>query len=451
MIAYLLKSILSLLLLFGFYKFWLENERLHQFKRFYLLGSLIFSALVPLISLPGWPVAVPLTDFLPVPFVERGIGTTLPQTEVPPVRDDADSSIWWWVYGAITALMLTRFAANLYTLARQIDSHPNQPFRGATLVRLRESGSPYTFLHYLFVPDDAYQRGEIEGELFTHELTHIRQRHSLDVLLIELLLCFGWFNPLLVWVKRAIQLNHEFLADGVVNSTYQNVRHYQLLLLAKLAPTPAVRLTSTLTFQTTKQRLLMMTKHTSRAIAWLAGGSTAILFGILTAAFSTTSSAQVVPTPSGSTPAVTNQPQPETDVAKMDRLYGDKLVRTWPGGSKQVWRKFSELSMAEKKTVRLIPPQARKTPTEAQFEEWKNPKKFGVWVDGKRDRNFTKTPYQSTDIASFWGSFVHKNARQPEGYLYQMDLMTEPYYAAYLKEKAKSPMLVIWNRPPAKQ
>ncbi|MBC8152047.1 MAG: hypothetical protein H7Z72_03970 [Bacteroidetes bacterium] len=443
MTAYLLKSGLSLLLTLGFYKLWLENERLHRFKRAYLAGSLLFSALTPLIE--RWPAPLPLADAPPIESVERGLALTLHRVGLQPEPGDVGSTYWLWLYGIVTTVMLARFARNVYTLIRKATDNPSQPFRGATLVRLSATGLPYTFLHYLFVSAAAYQQGEIEDELFTHELAHIRQRHSLDVLLVEFLLCFGWFNPLLGWFKQAIQLNHEFLADEAVNMTHQNVTHYQRLLLSKLIPTASVRLTSTLLFQTTKQRFIMMTKHTTRAKLGLVGGGSALLFGTLTVLITTSVPAQVTPpaSPTATHRSPVRQPQPE--VAEMERLYGNKLVHVpgRPNEPKSFRRRYSDLTDAEKKLVIYIPPQPQKSPTEAEFIAWKNPRKYGIWVDGRRTRNFVDTPLQATDIISYSGSFVHKNARQPEGYLYQMDLMTRKGYDDYMKEQVQSPLLIL--------
>ena len=216
-------------------------------------------------------------------------------------------------YGVVAVLLLGRFGRNLYRMARQIIDNPKQAFRGAVLVRLPTGNLPYTFLRYLFVPAAAYERGEVEEELFTYELTHIRQRHSLDILLIELLLCLAWFNPLLYWYRRTMQLNHEFLADEAVVSRYHDVPRYQRLLLSKLPSTPLPLLASTLLFQTTKQRLLMMTKHTSRRTTWLAGSTTALLAGALTLLLGTTA-AQIAP-PTSKTSALAKTPRPAATAA----------------------------------------------------------------------------------------------------------------------------------------
>lgn len=442
MILYLLKFGFCLLISLGFYKCFLENEKMHRFNRFFLLGSLCFSLLIPFVSFDVQPIVVPFADTAPVEFVERGLKGTLHQGTGQPRADYPATGLWGFSYWLVTTLLLTRFGRNLYALFRKIGCHLTVPFGCATLVLIPGNGLLCTFLHYLFVDQTAYRNRAIEDELFAHERAHIRQRHSIDILLIELLTCFFWFSLVLFWYKRAIQLNHEFLADEAVTNHCSSVAHYQHLLLDKIAPGPPIFLTSNLTFQITKQRFKMMTKQTSRTRALTVDISAVLLLIGLACAVSTQTVAQVAPSPAK--PKVIRQ-KPETNVAEMERLYGDKLV-TFPSrmpSQKAVRKKFSELSAEEKKLVILIAPESRKTPTEAQFAEWKNSKKYGVWVDGKRVRNFANTTYKAGDIAAYSGSYVHKNARQPEGYLYQMDLMTHKEYQTYLKESTENPFLVL--------
>lgn len=447
MTTYLLKSGLCLLLVLGFYKIWLENERMHRFNRFYLLGGLLCSALVPLLSFQLWPTGAAVPLFEPASVPAHGEAVFPVPTNSSGALEPAAFSYGWGLYGAITAVMLGRFALNLCAIFRKITAHSKQPYRGATLVLLAENTLPHTFLHCIFVSGTAYRRGEIKDELMAHELAHARQRHSLDVLLVEALLCFGWFNPLLFWCKRAIQLNHEFLADEAVLRNHANVTDYQRLLLDKLALTPPVLLTSSFSAQTTKQRLLMMTKHTPRAKAWLIGSGATLLLGALTLLLGTTTKAQVALPSSGVQKPVKQNPQPETDVAKMERLYGDKRV-IMTGRNAPVT--FSKLSDSEKKRVELVPPLPRQVPTEGQLTDWKNSKKYGVWIDEKRVPNSRLNEYTAQDFGSYFVSKLEKNAINYGKHYFQIDLMTQPAYEKYLVENAKNPLLVLRRDPTQK-
>lgn len=450
MIAYLLESGFCLLVSLGLYKCLLEKEKMHRFNRFYLLGSIVFSLLAPSLSFEVQPETIPFADAIPSFREQSQTTTTLSQVTAQPHANEPATDFWHLPYWFVTALLLTRFGRNLNRLFHKISRHPTVPVGGVTYVLLPERTLPHTFLHYLFVNQQDYQDETIETELFTHELAHIRQWHSIDILLVEWLTCFLWFNPTLIGFKRAIRLNHEFLADEAVLNDGSGVVAYQQLLLRKLTPDSPVFLTSTLTFQTTKQRFKMMTKQTSFAKTGVAAISTVFLLAVVAVAVSTQTAAQVEPAPAK--PAVAGNPQPkaDVDVAEMERRFGDKLV-TLPSRDKYrkaPQKKFSELTAAEKRQVVYVAPEGRKTPTEAEFAAWKNAKKYGIWVDDKRTRNFAATSLKASDIVAYSGSYVHRNARQPEGYLYQMDLMTNQHYEAYLKESTESPFLFLIVRNP---
>ncbi|QJD78858.1 M56 family metallopeptidase [Spirosoma rhododendri] len=456
MILYGLKSILILSVLAIAYKLLLETETMHRFKRVYLLASVLLAVVGPLLS---FPVTVQ-SDFipptpLPASVVARIEPTriTLPADTAPSPPTDHSPDLWLLVYGAVTAVLLVRLVRNLVSIACRIRQHPAVRHAEATVILLPVATRPHTFLHYLFVGQADYEKQAVEPELFTHELTHIRQQHSVDILFAELISCFYWFNPALFFVRRAIRLNHEFLADQSVNTRHQNIIRYQQLLLSKLTPTKTVFLTSAFTFQTAKQRLIMMTKCTSPLRAGFTVGTAAILFMLLTLAAGLRSIAQVTKSASNKSTSTVTKAKAPSDSMTLEQRYSDKLVITWLANNKnnlkrRVMKRFSDLSEAEKKKVVFIPPQAAKTPTDEQFEDWKNPKRFGIWLDNKHIKNSDLNKYKPSDIASFWGSYVHKNARQLQGYLYQFDLMTHKEYERYLREKTESPFLFVADRAP---
>lgn len=439
--TYLLESSLGLLVVLGFYKWVLEPRRMYRFNRVYLLAGLLGSAVAPLLSVPVWPEGTTLAVVLPevgsayVPAVRPVSPGTLPERSVD------ELALVWWFCGIGTAVMLARFVANLWAVLRRIIRHPRLPFRGATLVLLNGDVPPHTFLRYVFVAETAYRRAEIEPDLLAHELAHARQGHSLDVLLVEGLLCFGWFNPLLYFYKRAVQLNHEFLADEAVTKDLPDVTPYQRLLLSKLMPIAPVALTSFFSVQTTKQRLLMMTKRTSQTSAWLAGTAATFLLVALTLSLGTSTIAQVTPPSGKETPAAKRPQPPQTDVAEMERLYGDKLVIL--PGMNAPRRKFSELSAQEKQLVQRVPPLPRQPPSESQLLNWMNSKKYGVWIDDKWVPNSRLNDYNPQDFGSYFVSKLEKNAINYGKHYFQIDLMTKPAYEKYLVEHAENPLLVL--------
>ena len=263
MIAYLIKSSICLLLLLVFYKLLLEKEKIHQFNRAYLLGSVLFSFLVPLYVINIY-VPVETLDF-PIDFDEELLNGEILQQK---------KEISYWTIAGILSLVIStvffvRFIVNLSKIILKIRQNTKIKIDNATLVLVEDLISPHTFWNYIFINKEEYKNEKLEEELLTHELTHVTQRHTIDVLLIELLKIIFWFNPLFYFLKKLIQLNHEFIADNKVIHLHKNISEYQHLLLNKAAWNNDYYLASNLNYSLTKKRLVMMSTRTSKVNNWL--------------------------------------------------------------------------------------------------------------------------------------------------------------------------------------
>lgn len=258
MITYLLKSGLCLALLLAFYHLFLEREKMHQFNRFYLLGSVLFSFVAPSIIIyveATQQVAIPVT------YTKSAVVSDIGFFE----QYFTIQNIALFIYAVVSSLLLIRFSKNLYHIIYKIRTNEVVRSDFAKFVPVDDDILPHTFWNYIFINKEEYKKGEIEQELFTHELAHVTQRHTIDVLIIELLQIFFWFNPLFFVLKKAVQLNHEFLADDTVIAAHHNIAQYQSLLLNKAAWKNEYYLASNLNYSLTKKRLLMMKTPNSRA------------------------------------------------------------------------------------------------------------------------------------------------------------------------------------------
>ena len=155
------------------------------------------------------------------------------------------------------------------------------------IVLLCEEIKPFTFLNYLFVNGESYHGLGLEKEILQHELTHIREMHSMDILVIELLKIVFWFNPVFYFYKKAIQLNHEFLADKEVISVSQDVIQYQKILISKVLGEEFIyNLSSPINYSVTKNRLKMMKKVTPKSKSLLLKTGLIPVLLLLTGVFS---------------------------------------------------------------------------------------------------------------------------------------------------------------------
>jgi N-acetylmuramoyl-L-alanine amidase len=283
MTAFLIKSTISLCILLIAYNLFLKKEKMFCFNRYFLLFSLVFSIAVPLASFEI-KQDIPIVYNNKIPFQTITADAFPIQTEVVSINTEEQTNYWlfllWITYIGITLILSYRFIQNIYRITSKAKTSEIIVHQNIKMVLLSEETLPYSFWNSIYINQHDFENGLIEQELFTHEIAHVKQKHTFDVIFIEILKTLFWFNPIFIFYKKAIQLNHEFLADENVIAAHDDVYSYQNLLLNKLNTSQPIYLTSNLNFLSTKKRLIMMTKITSKTRA-LMMQSLAVL-GLLT-------------------------------------------------------------------------------------------------------------------------------------------------------------------------
>jgi Antirepressor regulating drug resistance, predicted signal transduction N-terminal membrane component len=439
--------------LLGVYQLFLGHEKMHRFSRYYLLAALMFSLVAPFITFETEHTVIPTlpTIVADVPMVVASDAAPTLAAAVPAEVEQPKGLDWqmllWGVYLSVSAAFLVRFVLNLVRVVRRAKMGERKPLAEATLVLMNEPTSPFSFLRFIFVSANDYQQGGIGPELLTHELTHVRQRHTLDVLLVELLQVVLWFNPLVYLYKRAIRTNHEYLADEHVVEHHQNVKHYQHLLLNTIFRKNTPSLVSNIGFSLTKKRLIMMTKKTSKGKMLTVKLTVLPIVALAVFAFSVRYAEPVkaqVQSKSVKMEKVTvgkKTVEISSDTLEMIKqlVYKRSNVKfRTPGG---VWQKpaYEKLADFEKRMFLAdLTTLKVKVPSAAQLEEWSNSSKFGLWIDGKHQKdNSILKKYKPSDFSHYWISSLCKNAQHGlnEGKQFQLELTTNAAYEKNCHEK----------------
>ncbi len=259
MTTFLIKFSLSLLGFLLFYKLVLEREKMHQINRVLLLFALVFSLVIPFVNFEFTSESPIIQQAIPSYVLpEIFIGNEFEKTPTLFTLENALWSIYWFVF----SVFLFRFIRNLILLLRKINGSEKIKKDGFILVLIPQKIPPHSFWNYVFINRNEYEKNLIDEKLFVHEKAHITQKHSLDILFVEVLQVVFWFHPFVYLYKKAIKLNHEFLADQKVNETFREVVQYQELLLQKAVGNTLVPIASNLNYSITKKRFIMMTKNT---------------------------------------------------------------------------------------------------------------------------------------------------------------------------------------------
>ena len=282
MIDFIIKATISLGLLYLFYQLFLSRLKTFAFNRYFLLGSLVFSMVIPLISIPVNNTVLPLPDTTGMISIRDSMEYT--GVFVSTVHEEhlISASILLIIYLAIVGVFLIRFGLNLFNIIRQIRRNPKEKNINFTIVLVEEKVLPHTFFNYIMVNKDDYENGRIDDALIHHEIAHCKQWHSIDILLIELVKVFFWINPFIWLMKKPIQLNHEYQADNSVLASY-NINRYQHTLINTVLGNNTGVLVSNFNFSLTKQRLKMMTRQLSpgkAAIINIAAICTVLIVGL---------------------------------------------------------------------------------------------------------------------------------------------------------------------------
>ena len=390
MIEYLIKSGLILFILLAIYHIWLEKEKMHQFNRFFLLLSIVFGLTVPLISLEIPSNSLNTIEILPV----EGLVTNPLSNAVPNVTrkvSAAGNNYWpFMIYGIVAILLLLKFMVNLLSLRLKAVRNPQQRTGEGTIVLVKEKVIPHSFLNYTFLNEEDYVNNRIEDEIITHEFAHIRQKHSADLIFVELLKIIFWFNPAFILYKKVIQLNHEFLADEAVIRSSHNVSAYQQLLLRKVS-LKTVNLASNLNYSVTKKRFEMMKKQTSKAWKMIKGLSLIPTAAILVFAFSNQIFAKV----ESAGTSKKNKLPAFTQMSK-DEYYKGGIVRFQNASGETLTKKYETLTDEEKKAF-----PAPIVPTKELMETWKDPEKYIV-LSGTEKINESISNLKTNDFVAYY-------------------------------------------------
>ena len=272
-LVYILKSAACLAVFYLFYKLLMSRDTFHRFNRFALLGLLVLSSLLPLVEASvNSPAAVQETMLT----LEQLLLMADIQPEGESMAAATPSATVLWLRAALLVYLtgiVFFIARNLCSLARlgrlirqgkreALDSYlPDRKEKNVRLVVHDHDIAPFSWMHWIVIArKDLEENGR---EILIHELAHIRNRHSWDLLLADLCIFVQWFNPAAWLLKQELQNIHEYEADETVLREGVNARNYQMLLIKKAVGTRLYSMANSFNHSSLKKRITMMLKEKS--------------------------------------------------------------------------------------------------------------------------------------------------------------------------------------------
>ena len=120
---------------------------------------------------------------------------------------------------------------------------------------------PMNWMNYIMMPHEWLKKEN--AAVWKHEMSHAHKAHSLDLLLIDLMQLFQWFNPVMYFIQKELELIHEYQADRAVLQSGANARQYKLMLVQAVAESRGYAMTSWLRQTNLKKRIDMMQRKES--------------------------------------------------------------------------------------------------------------------------------------------------------------------------------------------
>jgi len=259
-LLYLLQANAVLVLFAAAYYGLLRRLTFFTLNRAYLLGALVFAAAYPALPVPA---LLPASVALPPALVAHAAGRVAAGAAAPTPGFDWQAAALW-LYAAGAGTLLLRLLGQLLSLARvRARSRPTWVL-GQPVRVLAGAGGPFSFGSTIYLSESSLADTAALPPALRHEQAHVRQWHTLDVLLTQLATALAWANPAAWLLRRAVLDNLEYLADQAALRTGLDRRAYQYSLLRQQpGGVPAPALAFHFSFFTLKNRITMLNQPAS--------------------------------------------------------------------------------------------------------------------------------------------------------------------------------------------
>lgn len=259
-IAYEIKVAVLLFAFYLFYRLFLKRETFHHLNRAVLTGSVYASFLLPLLEVKICrPQATNLQTVslgsFPVDFVESGVGLAIESTDG--FWSTLVSALFWGGVG----LTFVRILFSVVSVLKII-SHGERvgELDGCKIIIGKIGAGSFSWMNYIVLSqEDFAQYAEF---VVAHEKTHVRYRHSVELLLIDILFAFQWFNPIVRTIRSLLKELHEYEVDDKIARSNLNTKEYQYLLLKRSVQRESYSIVNSF-HSSIRNRIIMMTKPKS--------------------------------------------------------------------------------------------------------------------------------------------------------------------------------------------
>ena len=235
-IIYILQSCFCMLAFYTFYFFVLKNENYHQLNRLYLLFSLIFSLGIPVLDFSineSAPILVETIINID-DQIEGEVSNIFTPSKVEQTNSVSINTLLLVIYLIGVFFFAIRLFINLIKIRRLISNGKQTKIDEFTIIETDKAHPVFSFFNIILWSSLRNYSTADEEKILAHEKIHVQQKHSVDLMLCEILQIFMWFNPIVSLYKQSLKNIHEYISDQL---TYKNYHLSYVELLIKEAKT----------------------------------------------------------------------------------------------------------------------------------------------------------------------------------------------------------------------
>ncbi|WP_299314699.1 M56 family metallopeptidase [uncultured Aquimarina sp.] len=285
--AYIIYSAALIGLSYLIYRLFLSKETFHQLNRWVLLGLIVVSFSLPFVSVPEnisfrttifqkAEIENQTTQVAETPVTKNEIQYNPSENGSPATSENIANTIaptiisldWKSIIIYIYILGVMAFGVNfliqLAVLLYRMIQYPSIKVDTYKIVETDTNHAPYSFWNRIFINPNQYNP-DTYLQILKHEQMHIAGKHSLDMLLVELLVTVQWFNPFAWFYRKAIDNNLEYLTDSGMLIKGEDKEVYQMNLLKVSTPDMPTGLATSYNQSFLKKRIIMMNSKKSTA------------------------------------------------------------------------------------------------------------------------------------------------------------------------------------------
>jgi bla regulator protein BlaR1 len=271
MLHYIIQVVAFQLLFLIIYDVFLRKETFFNLNRVYLLGTSVLSLAIPFIKIDRIKDVVSKDFVISLPEVLIGESTKALSAIDPQIAMEAGinlepepTSLWNMIliFGmCIATLILVYKIIKLVVLA---SNNPKHWSGNVLIVCLLNSTNAFSFFNYIFLGNQLSEKDS--ASILEHEMVHIKQRHSLDLLFFELLRIVFWFNPLVYIFQNRMATLHEYIADAKAVKGQNKADYYDNLLTQVFDTQQFSFVNPFFKHSLIKKRIVMLSKSKSNQI-----------------------------------------------------------------------------------------------------------------------------------------------------------------------------------------